>query len=727
MTAPTPVPNPHVKDGISYGHLFASYTEGTADTSLDLDPYPDERFLTGTVLLRPRFSGQQATAVLRVPGTPRSRGLVITEQEYKVVQSRLVDRQDREGVWLMIAVGDIPIHWQATVVLRDVNNRVVLQTAYALSDDSWLSELDGTRYTNLPDLIPNPALVTPSELAAINSAHAAMERSLRVAADLEEVRPDIVAAGGRAAEAIEAAEAAEREANRAASLAAAQDEIVAEHVVTDGRQTRTAVDERILAVGEVTYVAQTVLPTLATRQDLAAKGGRTPATPGFEALGAKVAFGGLGQHTIGVPSDSTANDGNDWVRLWHRKFIEWLADSTRCVYHGWRTATDDWSNAIDRAGVWSDATDGLMFRDTFSNRQGALGTSAPDVGSNWVADNEWVIDENGYLTHPTGTGGAGASMGASQGTLRFRVSLDLRTIAGGSTQQLRVYRNSTSPTSASGIWLGVSANASGAAVFHLYTNSEQIAPVNSTGLFPTNAGWTDIDVEFTLDIQNVTVKLTNPANGQSAVTSGVITESQANTYLSRTHFSLSGNPNGEAPRWKIDSIEHRGAPTPARGDLFEVWNGAIAGAGALTYNASKRAQMFGGKHIDTLLLGFGHNNASQTGEAFAAEIEAFVDAWMAEHPETMNVIITSQNPQFPPAANPAAHAERQMAIRLLARRRGWDYIPVFEAFSALPDGGKSMVGADGVHPTTPSGGATDGAFGAVLWAETALQCILDRQ
>lgn len=250
MTIP---PNPDATaDGIQYGHLYAMFTEGAEDGSVDLDPYPNENWLTGTVTLRPSFDGRATNAALRVPGTPRSRAMVIDEVPYDVIASRLVDRQGREGVWLIIQVGDIPIHWQATVILRDKTNKVILQTAYILTGDSWVTEPNGQRVANLPDLIPNPGLLTPPEGAAILSAQASMNRALDVAAALEEAWPTIsaaddyaAAARGSAQDSADSAALSGTEADRAIGLADAQDAVVASHVATDGRQTQTAVDSRI--------------------------------------------------------------------------------------------------------------------------------------------------------------------------------------------------------------------------------------------------------------------------------------------------------------------------------------------------------------------------------------------------------------------------------------------------------------------------------------------------
>lgn len=304
-----PVPNPHAADGIAYGHVFASYTEGTADTSLDLDPYPDERWLSGSVTFRPKFAGQQATATLRVPGTPRARGLVVTELTYDVVNSRLVDRQDREGVWLTIQVGDIPVHWQATVALKNAAGKVVLTTAYVLTPEAWNVELDGTRVVNLPDLIPNPSLITPSELAAILSAQSAMDRSLAAAAELEAARPDIAAAADRAAAAQEAAQTAveqvplaKAEADRAIGLATAQDE----HVAGVLEDPQSATHAAFKAVGNATYVPEAIVPINAARYVVA--DGTTDDTEMLNAAAAAARLGqtlNLGSKGVTLPADKT--------------------------------------------------------------------------------------------------------------------------------------------------------------------------------------------------------------------------------------------------------------------------------------------------------------------------------------------------------------------------------------------------------------------------------------
>jgi hypothetical protein len=171
------VTNPHTAGPVEYGHVFAKYTEGTADSSVDLDPYPDERWLTGTVTFRPAFSGQAATATLRIPDTPRARGMVITEVEYKIVASQLVDRQDREGVWLIVAVDEVAVYWQVTVNLMDVRGRAVLSRPYLIGPEAWVEAEDGTLTLNLPDLVASPSALPPAGTEAVLAAQLSAQQA----------------------------------------------------------------------------------------------------------------------------------------------------------------------------------------------------------------------------------------------------------------------------------------------------------------------------------------------------------------------------------------------------------------------------------------------------------------------------------------------------------------------------------------------------------------------
>lgn len=156
--------------------------------------------------------------------------------------------------------------------------------------------------------------------------------------------------------------------------------------------------------------------------------------------------------------------------------------------------------------------------------------------------------------------------------------------------------------------------------------------------------------------------------------------------------------------------------TPGTGTgTLAIRNAGIAGGKLSTFTAAKRAEQFGSLDPDVLLFTMGHNHAAQTASSFVDEVAAWLAAWRAEHPEC-TVVISSQNPEFSPAVNVEAHRARQAALRTWAKANGYDYVPTFEEFTALPDGGASLVG-DGIHPTTPPGDTTTGNYGAVKWAD----------
>lgn len=227
-------------------------------------------------------------------------------------------------------------------------------------------------------------------------------------------------------------------------------------------------------------------------------------------------------------------------------------------------------------------------------------------------------------------------------------------------------------------------------------------------------------MQASINIQNISCSFIGP--GGSKTITATITEVQ---YTALGTWARLHALNA-APGLRLDSLALTRSPTPEQGDRLSVWNGAIGGASLDTYNSAKRAAVFGGKQIDILILSMGHNSGTQAPDAFADQVEAWVADWMGDHPETKTIMWVPQNPQFPPATNPAAHRARQMAARILAQK-GWDYIPAFETQAIRPDGGASLFKVDGIHPTMPTFPATTGAFGLVVTAEVMLAAIADRR
>lgn len=464
----------------------------------------------------------------------------------------------------------------------------------------------------------------------------------------------------------------------------------------------------------------------AVQAALATVGGGTPATPGFEALAAKIAFGGLGQLSIATAADSTANDLYDWMRLWYLSLLGLMPSTTRGQYHGWNNSTSAWSNLVDREGEWSPGSDGVRLLDDFETNPGPVAGRVPARGSAWANPyGAWSVSGGKLVKSGAAVGAAVTNVGQGA-AVTFTVRVDLS--AGGVAESFRAYLGSTS-AGTDGVWVGLTVGTGGYPAFAIYKTiggtSTSIGTVNTSGLAITpTGGWHTLTITLERQIQNVTLTIEDGASG-SAETTGTITEADATALAANDHFTLWSNTS-EA-KFEFETITATAAPQSAEGDLIEVWNGAIAGSKTATFNSGKRSQMWGGKHIDMLVVAFGHNNGTQSPEAFTDELETWVDAWLADHPETKYVILSSQNPQHPPATNRAAHAARQYAVRMLARRRGWDYIPAFEAFAAEPDGGLSRMWPDGIHPSADEVAPhTRPTYGQPFWADVALKCVTDR-
>lgn len=442
---------------------------------------------------------------------------------------------------------------------------------------------------------------------------------------------------------------------------------------------------------------------------------------GLEMLAMKMVFGGTGQHTVAVVADSTMNDGNDSLRLFDRKYSAELSDSVRHVYHNWNTAENGWRHATNSEGDITPGHDGLVIEDSFNRVSTDLVGSTPDTGVAWAGSpDRW--SSNGTEAKASGLGALSVDAGVKNMVLES--TLNVNNTALESAQQFRFYLGGSHATNQSGVMLAVNISNIGGLSFTPYLNFEN-PPVRfgnilyAPGVTNNSDTLVQVAVRMEIDIQNITITVTGPT-GDSRSTSGVMTEEQyarMGTWVNTWSFS------SNTPGLGIDHLKISTAPQPPQGDTLDVWNGAIAGGRWTTFNNTKLTEMFDGVAVDVLILSMGHNNSSQTGEAFVTETEAWISQWMTLHPETKGIIWVSQNPQFPPATSPSAHRDRQMAIRLASKELGLEYISGYEAFSVLPDGGLSLVNADGIHPTTPSGGAIAGDFGAVLVADTVMNSI----
>lgn len=177
-----------------------------------------------------------------------------------------------------------------------------------------------------------------------------------------------------------------------------------------------------------------------------------------------------------------------------------------------------------------------------------------------------------------------------------------------------------------------------------------------------------------------------------------------------TYRSWGTSPAG----WRPEEVLRVGADA-----TVTVWNGAIAGS-TLAGHDPDSAKYAAPAGPGVLILSMGHNYNSEPAHLFAALLDEWLLRWHDQRPGCA-VVAVSQNPRFSPATNIPAHRDRQAALREWAHRRRFDYVPVFEAFAAEPDGGQSLIHADGIHPSNPPAGQeTNPTYGAVFWADRVL-------
>lgn len=477
-------------------------------------------------------------------------------------------------------------------------------------------------------------------------------------------------------------------------------------------------DGKIVTVTDTGVLPAVVLDDLDARYS----SGTVGAASALELLRALKDFA-AGQVTVAVVSDSTANDPTDWIRLWMQKWGPTLPTTVRRTYRAWNNSTSAWgSETVDNAGAAP--APGVIVDDTFT-RTGEVIGSTPDTGPAWAGSvaGAWTLD---------GTKAVNSAVGALSQNMLTRdstvtLTLALTTTGTGTAQAFRVYVAAQSTGLGSGVWLSLNLSAAGALTATGYktiaggATTAITSTVTPAGVTTNSATPQTVTVEVGLAIQNATFKII--AGGQTTTLAGTVTEADYATF--GTNSGWSGYKGATAYGFAVDRAQLKtpAADNPVAPATLAVHNAAIAGANMATFDAAKRAAMFGALDVDVLIFSMGHNQSTQKPAPFVDLVQSWLDAWQAEHPAAA-VLVSSQNPQVAPASGIVAHRDRQAALRKWAKANGHDYVPAFEAFTAKPDGGASLIGSDGVHPTTPPSGTT-GSYGSVLWADTALAALVD--
>lgn len=473
------------------------------------------------------------------------------------------------------------------------------------------------------------------------------------------------------------------------------------------------------------YASKEELGDYATKQDLAdLPTGDGPTPPPAHRSGtdriASLRDFGRGSLAIGIATDSTGNDGDEAPRIVVRQFGALLPSAIRRTYKTWNDTTQAHNaTTVDNAGAGSGGSGGIAVQDDFNRTVSDLVGTASQSGATWGGTPaRWSA--NGSAAVPSGQGGLSAPTPAKDCTVTAVLNVITQATVVGN---IRIYAGSDASTlGASGIWAQLAISATGVASFSVWktiggTNTQIGSTSFTTGLTSNSPTPQVATLKIEIAVQNVTATLT--AAGQTPVViTGAMTETDYGTLGAHAGvFILAGG----VPLYTVDSMVIETPVTPSTFDEFSVNNCSAPGK-TLAYHTTRIEAMFpAANRLDVLFIGDGHNHAASSPATFLAVVAAFVTAFQAVHPETA-LVFWSQNPEFAPAGNVAAHAARQRALRDWATSNGHEYIPVFEAFAAQTDGGASLVKTDGIHPTTPPSPYTAWS-GSRLWADKILAAI----
>lgn len=172
-------------------------------------------------------------------------------------------------------------------------------------------------------------------------------------------------------------------------------------------------------------------------------------------------------------------------------------------------------------------------------------------------------------------------------------------------------------------------------------------------------------------------------------------------------YVVSGTPTGD--RWHLFEFGFVDEVYPQQ--TLTLYNGSLSGS-TLDYQIGRVAAQFPDP-LDVLVISSSHNYTTMTEADYITELEGYMAAVRAVHPD-VTILLSSQNPEYAPmtAARITAHLKRMRALRQYAEANLYGYIPVTEVWQAAGDP-TLLIQNDGLHPTV---GANSGSS---LWAGVA--------
>lgn len=403
---------------------------------------------------------------------------------------------------------------------------------------------------------------------------------------------------------------------------------------------------------------------------------------------------------IAQASDSTGDSAAEWFELAFKESLAELWPERPAKLRRYDKATEtllaesSWQAGTATEG---EAAPGTVYgRALFDTPAANVVGTSPDVGSGaWAsALGTWAV-ANGALRNTDG-----AVLGVAGFPQLTRTNIDgtytcvISAVTTGATQGFTFF-----PV------LGSAAIAGNRLAVEILGNtamtaSLKVAGANASTLATSAAGepvtLTEIPQELTCVVTISGLNVTAVFGG--ATMNGVLTQTQRDG-LTGQFLGVSVNKNATLDIKSIDAIG-TGSSAVYLGQLT-AYNGGYAG-GRLLHNIERLDAMYPVRP-DVMFINHGHNYGSidSTPSQFLAAVDAFVSALYAKYPG-VPIVCISQNPEvIGTLTNPAkidSHRARNLALREHCRSKGWGYIPTYEAFSKLADGGKSLINADSVHP-----------------------------
>ena len=406
---------------------------------------------------------------------------------------------------------------------------------------------------------------------------------------------------------------------------------------------------------------------------------------------------------IAHASDSTGDAANEYFELaWKKCFADvwkerpvrvqrWYDPGSGGSYQGWET----WQTG----NVEPSTQTVVVYADDFNtDSPTVIGTLTPQVGtiySELAAHSSYWSVTGGKLTRGGTDDGNRATLRAtwnSRTSKDFTFTGKVNVPSAGANRSTEIFVVSDAETIAR---VGIAITGTGEATLGKYFNSTTTA----LGTFPTGTyNGNELNFELSLTGTRLTAKL-----GNNTLTAD-LSQEEVDTLATKTKTAIRSHiPSTKFDGFSVSYIAQSSETSPSTPQV-SVYNGGAAGK-TIEYHRTNLRTMYPTRP-DLIFINQGHNYSSANGwdsNRMIQSIQSFVDELNALYPsdKPIPVVVTSQNPQFG-TGKENEHLLKMKDLKAYADKKGWGYIPTFEAFAMRNDGGANQM-LDNIHPGVGTG------------------------